>query len=357
MVTVHKQLICIDLFAGAGGLSLGAQQAGLRVVSAVEENESASTTYASNHARTEVIRSDVRMARQHFKGRRCDILFGGPPCQGFSISNQRTRNVDNPKNWLFLELFTYVRMLRPDWIVIENVAGLTETSQGFFLDEIKGRMQRLDYRSAVWTLNAVDFGVPQRRKRVFIVGRLGADPPMPPKRSTHEPVTVRDAISDLPRLASGASISSLPYVRPPESAYQKLMRGDHLMCSGHLVTANNELVLKRYKHVPPGGNWRDIPRRLMRNYSNLVDARSLHTGIYKRLRWGQPSIVIANFRKNMLIHPAQNRGLSIREAARIQSFPDWYEFHGSIGFQQQQISNAVPPLLAKHVFLKILSED
>src|SRR5207302_5589235 len=126
--------------------------------------------------------------------------------------------------------------------------------------------------------------------------------------------------------------------------YAKSLRKKLRKCTGNLVTANNDLVLSRYKHIPPGGNWCDIPRALMRNYTNLVDHRSRHTGIYRRLAWETPSIVIANYRKNMLIHPEQNRGLSVREAARIQSFPDNFQFAGTIGLQQQQVSNAVPPL-------------
>jgi DNA (cytosine-5)-methyltransferase 1 len=124
-----------------------------------------------------------------------------------------------------------------------------------------------------------------------------------------------------------------------------------------LVTVNNTLVQKRYQHIPPGGNWTNIPARLMKNYTNLVDDRSRHTGIYRRLCWDEPSVVIANYRKNMLIHPDQDRGLSVREAARIQSFPDSYRFAGSIGFRQQQVSNAVPPLLAKAVFSQIVAHS
>jgi len=132
------------------------------------------------------------------------------------------------------------------------------------------------------------------------------------------------------------------------------MRQRAKSCTGHLVSNNNELVQQRYAHIPPGGNWRDIPKHLMKNYSNLVDNRSRHTGIYRRLVWDQPSVVIANYRKNMLVHPDQHRGLSVREACRLQSFPDSYQFSGSIGLQQQQVSNAVPPLLSKAVFNQII---
>jgi DNA (cytosine-5)-methyltransferase 1 len=130
------------------------------------------------------------------------------------------------------------------------------------------------------------------------------------------------------------------------------MRNGRRLVSGNLVTRNSAFVIDRYPHVPQGGNWEDIPEHLMQNYS---DRTKCHTGIYHRLHPDQPSVVIGNFRKNMLIHPTQHRGLSVREAARIQSFPDSYRFTGSIGFQQQQVANAVPPLLATAVFKTLLS--
>jgi DNA (cytosine-5)-methyltransferase 1 len=172
-----------------------------------------------------------------------------------------------------------------------------------------------------------------------------------PQPTVSKPVTVHEAIGDLPILRNGAKVSSLPYRKTTPSAYATSMRGDLAMCSNHLVTASNPTILQRYRYIPNGGNWKDIPKNLMKNYA---DRERCHTGIYKRLRPNEPSIVIGNFRKNMLIHPSQNRGLSVREAARLQSFPDHFEFTGSIGFQQQQVGNAVPPLLAKAVFNSIL---
>ena len=162
---------------------------------------------------------------------------------------------------------------------------------------------------------------------------------------------MRDAIADLPELVNGASVSWMPYKDSGGSEYSRFLRRRLKLSSNHLVSNNSDTILRRYKYVPQGGNWQDIPNRLMRNYS---DRSRCHTGIYRRLYYDLPSVVIGNYRKNMLIHPEQDRGLSVREAARIQSFPDWYEFQGSIGFQQQQVGNAVPPLLAKAVFQAIL---
>lgn len=142
-----------------------------------------------------------------------------------------------------------------------------------------------------------------------------------------------------------------PYRCEPHSDYAREMRGTGVNCGNHLVTRNAPYVIDRFKHVPAGGNWSDIPAEQMKNYA---DTSRCHTGIYRRLDPRKPSVVIGNFRKNMLIHPSQNRGLSVREAARLQSFPDSFVFKGSIGFQQQQVGNAVPPLLARAVFEVIL---
>ena len=344
----------IDLFAGAGGLSLGAHLAGVKITHAVENNPAAADTYRKNHIQTKVIEEDVsRIEPPVKKHGEYSMLFGGPPCQGFSTSNQRTRSAKNPKNWLFGEFFRFAKSMEPDWIVLENVKGLRETAQGQFESLILGEFQSLGYASAVWTLCAADYGVPQRRYRLFFIGRRKGNIPEPPSPRTKTAITVREAIADLPELMVGANIDTLGYrpIRP--SAYAQALRLGAKSCTGHLVTTNNSLVQKRYQHIPPGGNWKDIPSRLMKNYT-IVDDRSRHTGIYRRLVWDEPSHVIANYRKNMLVHPEQHRGLSVREACRLQSFPDSYRFSGSIGFQQQQVSNAVPPLLAKAVFSHLI---
>lgn len=354
----QANITAIDLFAGAGGLSLGAQLAGVRVTHAIESNHAAADTYRFNHPETKVIEEDIcKIAPPAKKRNGCSILFGGPPCQGFSTSNQRTRTASNPKNWLFEEFFRFARAMQPEWIVLENVKGLRETAQGRFESLIFKQFGTLEYSSALWTLCAADYGVPQKRYRLFFIGRRNGLMPEKPQPMPDSKITVREAISDLPILPMGANIDELGYRPGGASHYARERRGGLRLSTGHLVTANNALVQKRYKHIPSGGNWTDIPARLMKNYTNMVDDRSRHTGIYRRLCWDEPSVVIANYRKNMLIHPDQNRGLSVREAARIQSFPDSYRFAGSIGFRQQQVSNAVPPLLAKAVFSQLIAHS
>lgn len=167
-------------------------------------------------------------------------------------------------------------------------------------------------------------------------------------------ISVEEAIGDLPILHNGDNIDSLPYRVPAGEAsdYARLMRHGSRTSKQNFVSLNNDLVIQRYHCIPQGGNWRNIPQELMQNYA---DKTRCHSGIYKRLRANQPSVVISNYRKSMLIHPTQDRGLSVREAARIQSFPDNFVFSGPISHIQQQIGNAVPPLLAKAVVEKILS--
>ena len=339
-------------------MSLGARQAGLRVAVAIEKDVHAANTYRKNHPDCNVYLGDIRdlsddEARRIPRGSEGTVIFGGPPCQGFSYSNTRTRNRDNADNWLFAEFIRFVRLLLPEFVVFENVRGIVDTAAGVFQDHVLGQLAEAGYNLSRGLLNAKDHGVPQDRARFFLIGaRNGGSIPLPTRQSDYA-LTVKDAISDLPRLANGASTSWLPYRRKATSPYAQKLRGDAVGCPNHLVTRNAAHILRRYAHIPPGGNWESIPPVLMANYQ---DRSRCHTGIYRRLRYDHPASVIANFRKNMLVHPTHDRGLSVREAARIQSFPDSYEFCGSIGFQQQQVGNAVPPLLAKAVFEVLLGQ-
>ena len=336
-------------------MSLGAKLAGVKIVAAIEADADAARTYCANHPEARMINEriqDVQPDPQWTK--ECPlIVFGGPPCQGFSTSNQRTRSSLNPLNWLFREYFRFAEALRPDWIIFENVTGLAVTEGGRFLSAVLSEFCRLGYHAECAVLNAVHYGVPQRRSRLFIVASLKKSRFTPP-RPAQSIVSVRDAISDLPVLRNGAALDDRPYRCAPRSCYATSLRNTRQRCGNHLVTNNAAAVVERYRYVPQGGNWEDIPANKMGNYA---DRTRCHTGIYRRLVYDEPSVVIGNFRKNMLIHPTQNRGLSVREAARLQSFPDWFRFTGSIGFQQQQVGNAVPPLLANAVFKAITGPE
>ena len=346
----------IDVFAGAGGLSLGAIQAGIEVVLAVEQDKHAAAAYQANHSATQVSTADIRkVPSEKFgqipRGTNGTMVFGGPPCQGFSYSNTRTRTTDNQLNWLYTEFLRVIDAWQPLCFVFENVKGITNFNRGTMLTTILEAFQSRGFNLVHGILNAKDFGVPQDRNRFFMIGsRDGVDVHLP-SPTDDSPPTVSDAIADLPELANGSVAALLPYSDTPPSDYAKDLRGKLQECTGHLVTKSGSLVVQRYAAVKPGNNWQDIPSDLMQNYT---DQTRCHTGIYHRLRADRPSIVIGNFRKNMVIHPNCDRGLSVREAARIQSFPDNYTFSGSIGFQQQQVGNAVPPKLARSVFLEIV---
>ena len=366
-VRVRPDPLALDLFAGAGGMSLGFAKAGFRVAQAIEVDGHAIKTFQKNHPSVDIIQSDIRkvdpldcLRRLGLRVGDLTVLIAGLPCQGFSESNRRTRTVANPKNHLYREFLRFLQVLSPAWFVVENVAGMRTLSHSEVLCEVVEGMRRCGYRAEWRELNSVHFGVPQVRRRIFIVGnRLGVSIKFPvPSHGDAKlpPTTVRDAISDLPTLESGVREGELPYQSSePQSRYQEEMRRrTNGFFDGSLVTRNSRTIIERYKHILPGQNWEAIPRELMSNYS---DSSRCHTGIYYRLKWDEPSKVIGNYRKNMLVHPGEHRGLSVREAARLQSFPDDYSFTDSIGFQQQQVGDAVPPLLAKAVAETIMRAE
>lgn len=352
---LYGELIGIDIFSGAGGLSLGAEMEGIKVQYAIELNASAAKTFVRNHKDAKVICEDIRTLnpKEIVGNKNVFVIMGGPPCQGFSLSNTRNRTMDNPNNQLFKEFVRFVKELSPTWFVFENVWGITKMNNGETQKMIEECFEVLGYTVNSAILWASDYGVPQNRFRFFLVGnKHGIKFEFPEKQD--KKVSVEEAIGDLPLLDNGDNIESLPYRVPMSKAseYAKLMRRKSKLSTQNFVSRNNELVIERYKHIGQGQNWRAIPEELMQNYA---DKKRCHSAIYKRLKADEPSVVISNYRKSMLIHPHQHRGLSVREAARIQSFPDDFIFEGPISHIQQQIGNAVPPLLAKAVMHKILS--
>lgn len=348
--------IGIDIFSGAGGLSLGAEMAGFQVKLAVEKDKSAVATYRLNHPNTLVLEDDIHniSPQDYLHGEHISIVFGGPPCQGFSLSNTMSRNMSNPNNSLFEEFLRFVYELRPDWFLFENVEGFAHFEKGRIRHLVGERFKEMGYKVFPKVLCASDYGVPQHRNRFFMVGnRVGIQFDYPKPFGTK--VTVNDAISDLPDLVNGQQEDTTLYKLPLSKAskYAQMMRRGSKKSRQNYVSRNADYVIERYYFIGQGQNWQAIPDNLMRNYTNKTNC---HSGIYKRLSADEPSIVISNYRKNMLIHPFQQRGLSVREAARLQSFPDTFIFEGSLMHIQQQIGNAVPPLLAKAVFQQIIKQ-
>jgi DNA (cytosine-5)-methyltransferase 1 len=348
----HKNdFVGCDIFSGAGGMSLGAEMAGINISFAVENDKYASETFKQNHPNSQIILNDIQKVNPtELISSNPFVLFGGPPCQGFSLSNTITRNSKNKKNNLFEEYLRFIKELEPEWCVFENVEGFRSFQKGKIVGILKKRLESLGYKINFSVLVASDYGVPQDRKRFFMVGnKNGVKFDFP--KAIKDRFTVADALSDLPSLNNGDYIEDLPYLTSANNSFSSLMRINSTRSKQNFVSRNKNYVLERYKHIGQGENWRAIPEELMSNYANTDNC---HSGIYKRLDANKPSVVISNYRKNMLIHPYEDRGLSVREAARLQSFPDDFIFQGTLMYMQQQIGNAVPPILAKALFKKII---
>lgn len=346
----------VDIFSGAGGMSIGAKLAGINPVLAIELDQAAAATYARNHVNVKVLQQDISVVNplEHVESSPF-VLFGGPPCQGFSTANTKTRNLENPNNWMFKEYLRFVKLLKPNWFVFENVEGFKSFSRGLVATEVESALKKLGYVTNSTVLNASDYGVPQKRFRFFIIGHrldLGGIYFDFDKIEKKTLVTVGDAISDLPILSNGSKWDVLQYRSEPKSLYAQTMRLESQLALQNYVSENKDYVIERYKVIKQGQNWKAAKENgLLGTYKSTENT---HSGIYRRLSNDEPSVTISNYRKSMLIHPVENRGFSLREIARLQSFPDKFIFEGKLGNQQQQVSNAVPPLLAKAVFEQIL---
>ncbi len=360
--------IGIDLFAGAGGLSLGFEQAGFNIAYAIEKDKWAAETYKLNRSGVVVDMRDIGQISplqvlELLRIRRgdLDIIIGGPPCQGFSTSNKKTRTLENPNNRMVYKFVDFIGQTKPKWFLMENVSGMGTFEAGRVRDSLLKSFSDLGYMVDYLLLNSADFGVPQSRKRIFFVGnRMGNKMTFLEKLRVckmETPVTVFDAISDLPHLGNGHSVDLMSYNRRKRklSGYQAAMRKrTNGEVKNNLATRHTDLAVKRFGCIKQGENLISLARKapeLVDNYSNIENC---HHWIYLRLPWKKPSVTLINYRKNMLIHPADDRGLTVREAARLQSFPDKYIFYGYLGSQQQQVSNAVPPLLGNAIAKKIL---
>jgi len=354
----NKRPIAIDLFCGAGGLSSGLEAAGFQIAAAVDFDSKACLTYSQNHRKTKILCEDISklkvgdvLSQADLLGKDISLIAGGPPCQGFSMANGKTRTRKNPKNRMVNHFVRFVREIRPPLFLMENVLGFKSIAQGKVVQSLRVRFSQLGYKIKLVTLNAASYGVPQHRLRVFLIGSKNSEKfqePPPCFGVNIKPfVTVREAIiGDLPSLIPpGSHVSN--YAVPPSTAYQSKIRGRAKKFYNHIATKNGEVVHKRKSLVPVGGNWKDVSKE-------FCDIKVQYSATYKRLNPDEPSITVSNFRKSMIIHPFENRGLSVREAARLQSFPDSYVFCGGISSMQQQVGDAVPPLLAKAVGKQLL---
>lgn len=359
----------VDLFCGAGGLSEGFRQAGFKVLAGNDFDDVAGKTFEDTHPEAVFLGGPIQSLKVEkifevtgLAPGQLDVLVGGPPCQGYSVYNHN-RGVDDPRAGLFREYLRIVKGLRPRWLVMENVSGLTSIADGAIIREIQTSLDALGYEVDFKILKAEQYGVPQERRRIFfIANRVGAPINFP--EPTHGPglkpyVTIWDAVSDLPKVDNGEGKDHQRYATAPANAYQAQLRGSRKTVANHSAPRLSKINLERMKYIPSGGSWRDIPFDLLPNGMKKAK-RSDHTKRYGRPRKEELACTIltkCDVHWGAYIHPEQNRAITVREAARLQSFPDSFEFHGSKTDQYVQVGNAVPPLLGCAVAKAIVSSD
>lgn len=387
-----RRLVAADLFCGAGGLSVGFVKAGFHIAFANDINPDCARTYTHNHPHTEFFHDSIEnlSARQIFKAtglRRgdIDVLIGGPPCQGFSI-NAPKRDVRDKRNYLFKHYGRLVlEGLRPKVIVMENVPGMLSFEDGSFVHAIYEVFGQAGYRMKHMVLCSAHYGVPQERWRLFLIGTLLKDPditfPFPThwapvranftggrsltwitkvpsneeaaqgQRKFRRFITAREAIGDLPKLGvlEGSEVGA--YNGGPYTEYQRTLRERAEDLFNHVAGRLSPQNLLRLRHIPPGGNWRSIPFRLLPRGMQRA-RRSDHTRRYGRIDPNGLSGTImtkCDPHWGSFFHYSQDRALTVREAARFQSFPDSFQFLGSKVSQFVQVGNAVPPILAEAI--------
>lgn len=333
----------IDLFCGIGGLSLGFEQVGFEVVAAIDMWRDAVVTYNHNRkdkvAKVETVEDfNEKELLEIIASQKITGIIGGPPCQGFSTVGRR--EVDDPRNKMYLEFYKAVKIANPDFFVIENVKGMLTLNKGAFVKDLIERFgpNGLGYNISYQLLNAADYGIPQNRYRVFYVGIKGKVFKFPEPYNYQ--LTAKDGISDL------EGSDNVQYGSEPQNAFQKEMRGKCKHPINQDYTNHTQQTIDIISQVPDGGNIRDLPREVwqVRKYNKA----------FERMGTFKPSNTIDTGHRNYF-HYAEPRIPTVRESARIQSFPDDFEIVGTRGSQYKQVGNAVPPMLAKVIAEKIKS--
>ncbi|MCW4589186.1 DNA cytosine methyltransferase [Gluconacetobacter entanii] len=366
------RLTTVDLFAGAGGLALGMELAGFKVRAAIEVDKWAAETFQVNFKESKVFTdsvsdfSDKQIAK--LLTEKPLVIVGGPPCQGFSHSNIVNRDPRDPRNSLFREFLRWVSVLRPAFFLVENVAGLlaTKTAEGRpVIDVIEEEIAAIGYCSDLKLLQAARFGVPQNRERLFILGAASQQLLTRfswPRPASLEPISLWDAISDLPE--SGGE----GYVSPPKNAYQDLMRSDHKgnAPSFHEPMRHTARIVERFKAIGFGEGEASVDVELKPKGRNGLQGKTYAQNSRRQRPDAPCSTIVASSHTNF-IHPYFHRNFTVRELMRIQSFPDHFVMKGKRAVlsrslclkkgllddmhldQRMQVGNAVPPLLAKAV--------
>lgn len=353
-IDIGTDVIGCDLFAGAGGFSLGALNAEIRVAAAVEFNRHAAATYRNNfiisgRSRTVLYEEDIEsldpvMVRSSagFEKSGCDILMGGPPCQGFSSHRINDAGVGDPRNKLLLRYFEFVRVLRPMFFVVENVPGLLWQRHKSFLDAFYQLAESANYEVAPpVVLNAADFGVPQNRRRVFILGmdrRWKAMMPAWPPKPTH--IAEASPVDPRPTWASAARV------------FERAVSPDD---SNDIHMRHGETLIDIFRSTPANGGSRMDSNRVLDCHKN----HNGHKDVYGRIDPRRPAPTMTtgciNPSKGRFVHPTLNHGITLRQAARLQTFPDWFVFDGGLIAGGVQIGNAVPVEMAAALLKPIKS--
>jgi DNA (cytosine-5)-methyltransferase 1 len=355
---VTKKLKVIDLFCGVGGLSYSfSHNDNFEIVAANDILPKMAKAYELNHPGVKVYTDDIKNFNTKLikkdlglGPKDIDIIIGGPPCQAYSTVGKRL--IDDPRGKLFQEYYRVLEEFKPKFFVFENVKGLISMQKGELLETIIKLFESLGYKVQYKILNAADYGAPQIRERVIIIGsKLASDFKYPApthqnpefkKQNILKPyLTLGEAIGDLPFIKSNAE--SFEYARPPQNEFQKSMRKNApIKIMDHNSPNNNENLVKIMEILPDGGTPLDLPEKLR--------PKSGFKNTYCRLWWNRPSTTITRNlstpSSSRCIHPKAPRPLTTREGARLQCFPDNYIFYGSRGDKNLQIGNAVPVVLS-----------
>ncbi len=346
----NKNYRVLDLFCGAGGFSEGFRKAGYEIVSGIDNDPFALETYSKNFPEAIAIKQDLSTESDQnstflrkLLRRKIDLIIGGPPCQGFSIAGKRLK--DDPRNSLYRAYLRLLAYFKPTALVMENVPTILSIYDGIIARQIVDDFDKLGYKMSVFTLLASHYGVPQKRKRTFFVGIKGKNNLSIPRVTTiNKPITTREALSDLPLLNGTAGGDVLKYSKPPQNQYQKKMREKSLHLYNHWAVEHKEQTIDIIRLVPDGGNYKDLP-------GHLQKTRKVNIA-WTRMDSRKPCFTI-DAGHNHHFHYKANRVPTVRECARIQSFPDRFRFYGNKTSQFKQVGNAVPPLLAQKIAMSV----
>jgi len=350
-----KKLGVLDLFCGAGGLSYGFECAGFDILVGIDNDKMALKTFVDNHKGAQAICGDITQIsyEENIKPligeRTVDVIIGGPPCQGFSLSGPR--NFDDPRNKLYLSYIRLVEEIKPRAFVIENVPGLVALFGGEVKDNIVKKFTEMGYNVQYRILCAADYGVPQNRKRVVFVGTKEGEKKFSYPQPQQEQVTCSMALADLPALEHTLGEERQEYASAVQNDYQKLMRSQSAYVYNHVAAAHSEKVQHIISLVPDGGNYKDLP-------AEFRETRNFHVA-WTRFASEKPAPTIDTGHRHHF-HYKYNRVPTVRECARLQSFPDHFLFEGNKTQQFRQVGNAVPPLMAQRIaeqLINVLQEE